>query len=373
MSRGTAADARVGPGLALRAFGAMGLVVLAGAGTLLLVAFLVAPVVFHQHLADVNLSTDPDVSVHLDEGFAAAMLTAIAGGVLAAVVVAAALAILVARRISAPIAVTAATAGRLAAGDYAARVNPPRLGPELAELADSVNALARRLEASENARIRLLADLAHELRTPLASIDATVEAIVDGVLSADADTLGTLTQQSRRLSRLVDDLTSVSRADEHSFRLQICAFDLVQVTQATATAMKARYDAAKVRLDVPTGPPAIVMADPDRVAEVIDQLLDNALRHCQPGDEVSLRVIRHGRAAELSVRDTGCGFDPADSELLFQRFFRAPHAGAPVQSGSGIGLTIARALVQAQGGALHGASAGPGSGATFTLTLPWAS
>jgi two-component system, OmpR family, sensor histidine kinase BaeS len=355
-----------GPSLRLRVFAAMGLVVLAGAGTLAITALLVAPAVFHQHLEQAGVAQSPDVAMHVDEGFATALLVSIAVGVLAAVIVAAAVALIVARRINDPVAAAAATASRLAAGDYSARVTRPLMGPELADLADSVNALADRLEQTEASRLRLVTDLAHELRTPLTAIDATVEAIADGILPADATTLSTLTDQSRRLSRLVDDLGAVSRADERSFRLDPRPVDLVEVASAATTATAARFVAKGVGLETRLGPPVTVIADADRIAEVIGQLLDNSLRRCRAADHVTVTVDRRGDSAVIAVTDTGSGFDPAEADRLFQRFYRA----GSDPSGSGIGLTIARTLIEAHGGALRATSPGPGRGATFAITLP---
>lgn len=369
MSRRPQPEPAAGPSLRLRVFAAMGLVVVAGAATLAIAALLVAPGVFHQHLEQAGVAQSSDVALHVDEGFAVALLTSLAVGVLAAVIVAAAVAMMVSRRINDPVAATAATASRLAAGDYSARVSRPNMGPELADLAGAINALADRLEQTEAARQRLVTDLAHELRTPLSAIDATVEAIADGILPADAATLSTLTDQSGRVSRLVDDLGAVSRADEQSFRLDPRPIDLAEVVTAATTATAARFAAEGVALDAPHGPTVTAMADRDRIAEVIGQLLDNALRHCQAGDQVSVAVSRRGNSAVVTVTDTGNGFDPAEADRLFQRFYRA--GPTPIdQSGSGIGLTIARALVEAHGGALLATSPGPGYGATFTITLP---
>ena len=358
-----------GPGLGVRVFGVMGLVVLAGAGTLLVFALLLAPAVFHQHLADAGIDQGGPVAQHVNEGFAIAILTAIAVGILSAVLVAAAMAAVVARRVTAPIAETARTAERLASGDYSARTTSPGLGPELASLTRAVNALAERLESSERARLRLLTDLAHELRTPLASLDATVEAISDGVLPADDETLATLREQSRRLSHLVDDLSALSRADEHAFRVSTSPVDLVAAAGTAASMAAARYTAARVVLRSPDHGPVVAVADPDRVVEVLGQLLDNALRHCREGDTVSISVSRLGNLATLEVADTGAGFDPAEAEDIFRRFHRAGSSPDPALGG-GIGLTIARALVEAQGGTLTARSDGPGRGATFIVTLP---
>ena len=347
----------------------MVLVVLAGAGTLLVVSLLLAPTVFHRHLDQAGVLEDSKVTGHVEEAFAVAVLISTGVGVLAALAVAAAGSLLVARRLTDPISLTLRTTGRLAAGDYTARVEQPRMGPELAALTDSVNALAQRLEDTERSRIRLMGDLAHELRTPVASIEATVEAIADRVLPADDETLATLSDQSRRLFRLIDDLASVSRAEERSFRLTVATINAVDVARRAATSAAARFAQSRVVLHAPEGPPTNVQADQDRLGEVLDELLANSLHHCQEGDEVTIAVARHGRTVDLTVTDTGSGFDPDDAQRLFQRFYRAdPAAGK--HAGTGIGLTVARALIEAQHGTLTASSPGKGAGAQFTISLP---
>lgn len=361
-----------GPRLGVRVFAAMGLVVIAGATTMILVSLLIAPAVFTGHLKGVGIQQAPEAAQHVQDGFALATVVSTALGVLAALAVAAGVAWFVARRISQPITEVAQATTRLAAGDYSARVEQQRLGPELADLTDSVNTLAGRLESTEQTRIRLMADLAHELRTPLAAIEATVEAIADGVLPADSETLDTLTGQAHRLTRLTDDLEAVSRAEERSFRLTLTTLDLNQVARVSAAAAAAQYRRAGVTLHAPTGTGGRVIADHDRLSEVLDQLLANALHHCRPRDDVAIITRPHPSTIELSVTDTGAGFDPADAERLFQRFYRADPARTH-QTGSGIGLTIARALIEAQAGTLTAHSPGLGAGSTFTLHLPRAS
>ncbi len=364
---------RTGGGLGLsgRIFTAMALVVVAGASTMVLVSLLLAPTVFNWHLDQVHVEQTSEAATHVQEGFALASLVSTSAGVVAAVLVAVVGALLVARRISAPVTAVAAATGQLAGGDYSARVAAPGMGPELADLADAVNTLAERLEAAEATRIRLLADLAHELRTPVAAIEATVEAIGDGVLPADQDTLDALTAQAARLHRLLADLGAVSRAEERSFHLRISRTDLTNLARGCATAAQARFALAGITLEPPDGPPVVVRADPDRLAEVVDQLLDNAVHHTPREGTVSLTVRRVGPSARLDVTDTGAGFDAADAGRLFDRFYRADPARSP-QGGTGIGLTIGRALVQAHGGSLTATSPGPGRGATFTITLPTA-
>ena len=374
-----------GAGLGTRIFVAIALVILAGAGTLLLVAVVTAPVVFRSHLEDAGVSADSPLASHIDEGFTLALVTSITAAVLAASLVAVVVAAVIARRISRPIALAADSAGRLADGNYGARMARPGVGPELDELARAVNTLAQRLETAEQHRMRLLSDLGHELRTPLAALEATVAAIVDEVLPADAETLGTLTEQTSRLTRLTRDLQGVSRSDEHAFRLERQRVDLTAVAGAAVAAQQARYQTAGVALTATAagagprakpGPLPIqeavdAWADPDRVTEILDQLLDNALRHCAPGDSVRVTVQALDERVRLTVADTGLGFDPAVAEDVFKRFYRGPETRHG-PTGTGVGLTIARALAEAQQGNLFATSPGPGHGATFTLTLPTA-
>lgn len=372
-----------GAGLGTRIFVAIALVILAGASTLLLVALVTAPVVFRSHLENAGLSADSPLASHIDEGFTLALVTSITAAVLAASLVAVVVAAVIARRISRPIALAADSAGRLADGNYGVRMAMPGVGPELDELAAAVNTLAQRLETAEQHRMRLLSDLGHELRTPLAALEATVAAIVDEVLPADAETLGTLTEQTSRLTRLTRDLQGVSRSDEHAFRLERQRVDLTAVAGAAVAAQQARYQTAGVALTAtaagplakpgprPKQKPLDAWADPDRVTEILDQLLDNALRHCAPGDSVTVTVQALDERVRLTVADTGLGFDPAVAEDVFKRFYRGPEARHG-PTGTGVGLTIARALAEAQQGTLFATSPGPGHGATFTLTLPTA-
>jgi signal transduction histidine kinase len=360
-------------GLGARLFAAMGLVVLAGAGTLLSVAVLVAPQVFHAHLR-MALGDVPDTTLaHADDAFATAVLLSLAVAVAVAILAALTVTALVARRIAVPVAALATAAGRLAAGGYDTRVPEPRLGPEFTALAESFNTMAARLADTEHLRQRLLADLAHELRTPIASVEATVEAVADGILPADATTWATLTGQTGRLRRLVDDLAAVSRAEERALdpRPRL----LGELANTAADAIRARYTAKGVRLTVGVAPGTpIVSVDPHRFAEALGNLLDNALRHTPSGGTVTVTtepVARLGqRLARVEVADTGDGFPPGDADRLFARFYRADTARSRATGGSGIGLTITQAIVTAHGGTITAASEGPGHGAKFTITLP---
>lgn len=363
-------------GLGPRLFAAVGLVVLAGAATLLAIALLVAPQVFHDHLHTALGRVPANTQRHVDQAFTMAVLLSLAIAVGAALVAALTITWLVARRIAAPVADLAAAAGRLAAGHHA-RVLDPGLGPEFAALARAFNATADRLAATEQVRQRMLADLAHELRTPLASIEATVEAVADGVLAADQDAWTTLTDQTRRLDRLVDDIAAVSHAEERSLRPDLHTRALSELATTAATAVRARYAAKGVTLTMHTSPDdPDVRVDPQRFGEALTNLLDNALRHTSPGGTVTITT---GRATELgqdvaraAVADTGEGFPPAEADRLFERFYRTDHARAHHGGGAGIGLTITKAIVNAHAGTIRARSDGPGHGARFDITLPLA-
>ena len=364
-----------GIGLGARLFTATGLVVLAGAATLLAVALLVAPQVFHAHLR-MALGTIPaDTGRHVDEAFTRAILLSLGMAVAVATLAALTVAWLVSRRIAAPVSDLAAAAGRVATGGYDTRVPDPGLGPEFAALADGFNAMAARLAATERVRQRMLADLAHELRTPLACIEATVEAVADGILPAGDATWATLTDQTGRLGRLVADIAAVFHAEERSLYLDPHPHALGDLAATVVAAIRARYAAKGVRLTLDADPETpTVNADAGRLSEALGNLLDNALRHTPPGGTVTLTTRRGSRfghpIAELRIADTGDGFDPKEAGRLFERFYRADAARTRGTAGSGIGLTITKAIVNAHGGTLRARSDGPGHGSTFQITLP---
>ena len=344
------------------------LVILAGAGTVLVVVLLVTPSVFQLHLDRAGVATDSDALQHILMAVQDAVLVAVGIGIAAAAFTAATISWVVARRLAAPVWDAADTSRRLADGDLDARVLDPGMGPEFATLAASVNELAERLQATEDTRRALTADLAHQLRTPIASIEATIEAVRDDVLPADHQTWDTLAAQSTRLRRLVADLEVVSRAEERQLLHSAEPVPVPSLIDAAVGAHSECYRSAGVRLDasVADSTPR-VLVDPERIQEVLGSLLDNALRCTPAGGTVTMagRPSPSGDAAVITVTDTGIGLTPAEAGQIFRRFAKA--ADSP---GSGLGLTIARAIVEAHHGTLTADSAGPGTGARFTITLP---
>lgn len=307
--------------------------------------------------------------------FLAALNAALTGAVLTSTLIAATIAALLTRRLLRPLDAVRSATRRIAGGDYTVVVPLPS-EPQLAGLATDVNTLGRALGDTEARRTRLLGEVAHEMRTPLTALDGYVEGLIDGVFAATPETLISLSEELRRLHRLADDLSSLSRAQEQRTELRPLDTDLADLARRAATRLTPQFDDADVSLtiDLPTGPadsvPGLpVRVDPDRITQVLTNLLGNALLATPPGGTVTISARRRADRAEVAVADTGTGLSAADLDRVFERFYRVPHR--PRRSaGSGIGLTIARAFARAHGGDVTAASPGPGQGATFTLTVP---
>lgn len=292
-------------------------------------------------------------------------------GVLVGLVAALVLGVLAARALVRPVRRIGEATRTLAGGDYAVTVPEPPT-EELAGLARDVTRLGQTLQETESRRTRLLGEVAHEMRTPLTVIDGYVEAMIDGVVPADAEQLGRLGQETRRLRRLSDDLSQLSRAEEGRLDLRVVPADLSATVAAAASRLAPQAEDSGIELAV-TGERLEVAHDAERVAQVVTNLVGNALRATPAGGRIDVRTVQVGRWAKVSVTDTGVGLDGAELERVFERFYRgngtAPgHDGAA--GGSGIGLTIARGIVRAHGGELTASSAGPGRGSTFTARLP---
>lgn len=358
-------------GLASRLLAAQLLVIATAGLTLALVAAAAGPAVFDVHVRDALGIVSPEVSRHLREAFAAAGLLSLAAGMAAALLAALAVSLLATRRLAGPLHALTAAAARVAAGNYATRLPKPGLGIEFDSMAGAFNSLAATLQATESTRRRLLADLAHELRTPLATLDAYLEGLADGVAEPTTATWALLAEQTARMRRLAEDIALVSRAEEGQLPLHPQPVDLVDLAAAAVRAAAPRYRAKRVELDADEPPrPVPIIGDPDRLTQILANLLDNALRHTPAGGRVTVAVTRADRTAELRVTDTGGGIPAKHLPHVFDRFYRGDAARDRGSGGSGIGLTISRALARAHGGDLTATSPGPGAGATFTLFLP---
>jgi histidine kinase len=355
--------------LPVRLFASYVVVILVGAVTAYLTVRLLAPPLFDHQMGTGMMggfgrsgSTSPHaalISALNTALLVAAFASAAVGGVVAAFVTS---------RLLRPLRDVQSVTRRIAAGDYDSAVPLPR-EPELAELAADVNTLAASLKETEVRRTRLLGDVAHEMRTPLTALDGYVEGFIDGVFTPNEDTLGAMAEELRRLHRLADDLSTLSRADEQRLELRPDNVDLGVLVRGACERIRPQFDDAHVVLTVNADPEVPVRVDVDRITQVLTNVLGNALLATPEGGSVTVSLTAHHGLGSVVVTDTGVGFASEDAERIFERFYRAGSARRR-SAGSGVGLTISRGIARAHGGDLHARSAGIGSGATVTLTLP---
>ena len=365
-------------GLGGKLFLAFGAVIIVGVSTVWLAVSVTAPGLFEQHMLGMMGTTTGMMmgsgSSAMDASLTAAFRDAVGQALLlatgAALLTAIAASAFVTTRIVGPVRRMASASRRIAEGHYAERV-PVSSGDELGELATTFNAMATALETTERRRRELIGDVAHELRTPIATLEGYLEGLLDGVVAPDPPTWARLHTEAGRLRRLVDDLQELSRAEARQIPLAIRTLDPTDIARAAVDALDPAFSDKGLSLscDIPDTLPR-VNADPDRAIQVLSNLLTNALRYTPaPGDvQVTLRPI--GSAVEFSVRDTGVGITANDLPKVFERFYRVDKSRSRALGGSGIGLTIAKALVEAMGGRIWAESEGQGLGATFRFTLP---
>lgn len=307
---------------------------------------------------------DPLLRAAFGEAVGSALLLGLVAAVIVAVVVAATLA----ARISRPVTDLAAASRRVARGDYAGRV--PAADGELGELAASFNDMAATLAATEQRRRDLVGDIAHELRTPIASVRGYVEGLEAGVFEAGPDAWRVLDEQTARLERLVDDLAVLWRAESGDLPLEP---EIVDGQTLLADARERhRASAAERSIELTAGSVADVRirADRMRIGQVIDNLIGNALRYTPAGGHVELGLTVDGQTAVFAVVDDGAGLTAEQAGRVFERFYRADPSRSRDAGGSGLGLAITKSLVEAMDGSIDVASPGPGGGAIFRVRLP---
>lgn len=360
-----------GSSFGTRLFLALTVVVVGCAVSAWIVASALAPGIFHDHLGQAGIDHNSSQAAHVEEAFTRAIILAWGLAIAIAVLLALAVSWYVTRRVQRSLTAVTASTAQIADGHYDTRINSPGLGREFDELAITVNELARRLDATETTRRRMLADLGHEMRTPIATLDSYLEALDDGVRTLDDDTRQVLRAATHRLGRLAQDITAVSRAEEHLTRIRPVPTTTEALISNAVDAVRARYDSTGVVLHSRIDDSMIVAVDPDRIGQVLANLLDNALRHTPIGGTVTVTSRRAGNdRVQITVADTGEGIARDHLDHLFDRFYRADTARDRRHGGSGIGLTITRALVEAHHGRIRAHSDGPGHGARFVLELP---
>lgn len=278
------------------------------------------------------------------------------------------LGLLIARGLSAPLGRLAGAARRLAAGDLAERVTPGGT-TEMIEAGQAFNEMAAELEQAETLRRNLVADIAHELRTPLTVIQGNLQAILDDVYPLEKQEIAQIYDQTLLLNRLIQDLRQLAQAEAGQLDLHMQAVDAGALAAGVVAAFAEQALAQGIRLSshLPAGLPP-VLADPDRLRQVLANLLSNALRHTPAGGEVTVAALAAGDFVRLSVRDSGPGIPAAQLPHVFDRFWRAEPSRAREQGGSGLGLAIVKQLVAAQGGRV-GVESEVGRGSGFWVEL----
>jgi len=362
--------------LVVRLIASHAIVAVLGATATYLIVRQLAPNLFDQnmmHAGNGQMMGQPQNGAALRGQFADAVDQALLVGTLVGAAAAALFGSLAAFGLVRPLNRLRTATGEMARGRYAAPVPVPR-ERELADLVTDVNTLGQALATTEQRRVRLIGEVAHEMRTPLTVIDGYVEAMIDGVMPASAEKLGEVSEEVRRLRRLSENLSALSRAEEGRVDLDLRSGDLDEVIHAAAERLRPQAEDAGLALElVVADRPVVAVVDRDRVAQVVTNLVGNAIRATPGGGRVTVTCRREGDWGVIEVADTGEGLAAEDLDRVFERFYRVPGRRSVGQdAGSGIGLTIARGIVRAHGGELVARSEGPGRGTSFVARLPLA-
>ena len=344
-------------------------VLVAMAVTMVVVAAIAGPALFEAHLQEAG-HPSPEVLEHSVEAFNTAGVLALGMGLAIAATGAIVISVLITRRLRRSLVDLGDAAVRISDGDYGLRVEGAD-SRELATLADSFNSMADKLAGVEGSRRRLLTDLAHEIRTPLASMEICVESLEDGAIDPGPEAWQILAGQIDRISRLADDLGQVSAAEEGRLNLQPRPSDLNVLAEHVVLAARDGFErkGVELRLHQDPGEP-IADVDPARIGQVLANLLSNALRHTPGGGRVEVAVAEDGDEVGIDVTDDGDGIAAEHLPRIFERFYRVDAARDRARGGTGVGLAISRAIARAHGGELRAASEGPGQGTTILLRLP---
>lgn len=370
---------RLRGGLRARIFLGHLLVIVVGVVTFFVTTLSLAPGLFNTLMAtmmgpDSQMGRADTMAVSMaqitSQAFRAAMFQALLVSTGAATVAAVAVSLFVSIRIVTPLQRLLTASQRIAAGNYAERVATSP-GDELGILAGQFNTMAAELEQAERRRIALIGDVAHELRTPLATIEGYTEGLLDGVVEPGAETWALLHDEVGRLRRLVQDLQALSRAEARQIPLHLrpCApAELIRQALVRITPQFTEKDILLINAVAPDLP--LVQADADRIIQVLINLLGNALRYTPSGGTVRVSAEEQDGALVIHITDTGIGIPSEHLSHLFERFYRVDKARSRALGGSGIGLSIARAVVTAHAGRIWATSPGQDQGATFSFTLP---
>jgi signal transduction histidine kinase len=369
--------------LGLKLFLSYLVIIFVGVIVLATAAELTIPNAFDRHMAFMAEVMEDEIGVPSDKleadlfiSFRAAVTEALTLAALSALLVALAASLLISRQVVAPVTEMKKASRRIAEGHYEERVRIPGdlskgEQDELGKLALDFNQMANRLEMTEKMRGQLMADVAHELRTPLTTIKGSLEGMLDGVLPYDERTLQEIYREADRMGRLVNDLQELSRVEAGAFELNLRSISVSDLIGAVVNRLSLQFTEKTVDLatEIPNELPQI-MVDEDRLGQVLLNLIGNALQYTPPGGTVTISARMKGDNVLVSISDSGIGISAEHLPHIFTRFYRVDKSRSRVGGGSGIGLTIAKYLVEAHGGRLTVFSEGLGKGTTFTFTIP---
>ncbi|MBK9923872.1 MAG: HAMP domain-containing protein [Anaerolineales bacterium] len=355
-------------------------VILVGVVILAITIQLTVPAAFNNHLGMManngmgmmgqGQGQGPGFGRTLFENFRASMFQSLGYAVTASVLAALLVSLFLSRRIVEPVRTLIDASQHIADGHYEERVQVNG-SDEIAQLATRFNQMTAQLEQVELMRRQLIGDVTHELRTPLTSIKGYMEGLVDGVLPSTPETFDQIHREADRLSRLVDDLQELSRVEAKAYSLDLRSVTVPDLVQTTVKRLSPQANAKRINLrsSLPADLPPL-QADEDRITQVLVNLVANAIQYTPEGGDVTISAARQADEIHVSVKDTGIGIPPEHLANLFTRFYRVDKSRSrSAGGGSGIGLTIAKHLVEAHGGHIWAESTGDGQGSTFTFSL----
>jgi len=302
------------------------------------------------------------------ERFLLGQVRVLAAAFLIALGLAALLGYLLARQLSRPVQELMGTVTELAQGHYERRATSAG-GDEIGRLSAAVNSLAATLEKNRSARQRWMADIAHELRTPVAILKGEIEALADGLRQPDSRSLASLGEEIDQLAALVDDLQTLASSDAGALNLQRGPIDFAVLVQQTAETFTERFAARGISLQLDVPASLVVSGDPQRLRQLLHNLLENNVRYVESGGWVKIRLVPLSNGAALDIEDSGPGVPKEQLERLFERFYRVETGRSRVAGGSGLGLSICRNIVEAHGGSIRAECSAAG-GLLVRVELP---
>lgn len=354
-------------------------IIMLGVAVLVIASQFILPTAFSRHMAGMGGMMGNGMMAGNGNGgmpqvfldFRASFNDALTYAALAATFAAVVLSLLFSRSVVAPVRAMSNATQRIADGRYDERLQVTG-EDELAQLAARFNQMAEKLNEVESMRRRLIGDVSHELRTPLTAIKGSMEGLMDGVLTADQETFQQIHAEADRLNRLVEDLQELSRVEARAYPLDLRPLEVSSVVQTVFKRLAPQAESKRIPLGLELAPDLPrMLADEDRLIQVLTNLLGNALQYTPEDGRVTISARQTNHQVQISVHDTGVGISPSDLPYVFDRFYRVDKSRSRrAGGGSGIGLTIARALVEAQGGRMWAESPGNGNGSTFSFTLP---